>query len=82
MCELLQIIRILGFAACITSNVASLFYLRHYCRMHNINMNSVSGQIKIHYKILKFQDKKFSIIMLATAYGGAAILAGVVILTA
>lgn len=81
MCKYIQIYRISIAFICVVM-LASAFFVSHgFCKRQVINPNTLSGMLEMYRCVLKFENKKFSILMLVTMYGGTLVVLGGVMLT-
>lgn len=53
----------------------TVFYASSYCKKNGINMNTFPGLFEMYRRAFRFENKKLSLIVLVTVYGGT--LAGV-----
>lgn len=81
MCELLQIIRIAGFALCVVAGLTAVLSANAYCKKNGINMNTFEGMFEMYRRVFRFENKRLSILMLSTTYGGAVLMVGVAAIT-
>lgn len=77
MCELLQVLRISIVAICVASGIAAVLCANSFCKKNGIDMNTFEGLFEMYRHVFKFENKKFSLLMLFTAYGGALLIMGV-----
>ncbi|HAT2611332.1 TPA: hypothetical protein I8235_004371 [Kluyvera intermedia] len=71
MCEEIRIARIVVFLFIFSMTLLVVFYGFKFCKKNNIDMNTFSGMLEMYRRIFMFENKAFSILMLACIYGGA-----------
>ncbi len=81
MCEYIQIYRISIICICVVMLISAILISHVFCKGQGINPNSVSGMFEMYRRVFKFENKRFSILMLVTMYGGALMVLGGVMLT-
>lgn len=81
MCELLQIIRIAGFALCVVAGLTAVLSANSCCKKNGINMNAFEGMFEMYRRVFRFEIRRLSILMLSTTYGGAVLMVGVAAIT-
>ncbi|MBV6286737.1 hypothetical protein [Pseudomonas aegrilactucae] len=81
MCDTIQFFRISLFVFCGVFMTAAVLYANQYCKKKGVNMNTFSGMFEMWAMVFKFEEKKFSFIMLAATYGGALMVVAIFVLT-
>ena len=81
MCEYIKIYRVSIVCICVVMLVSAILISHGFCKKQGINPNTVSGMFEMYRRVFKFENKKFSILMLVTMYGGALMVLGGVMLT-
>lgn len=81
MCDYIQIYRISIVCICVVMLVSAILISNRFCKNRGINPNTVAGMFEMYRRVFKFENKRFSILMLATMYGGALMILGGVMLT-
>lgn len=81
MCETIQFFRISLFVFCGVSMTAAVIYANQFCKKRGVNMNTVSGMFEMWAMVFKFEQKRFSFIMLIATYGGALVGVSIFVLT-
>lgn len=71
MCEEIKVARLIVFFCVFFMALFAVFYGFIFCKRNNIDMNTFSGIFEMYRRIFTFEDKMFSILMLACIYGGA-----------
>lgn len=81
MCDYIQISRIAIVCVCVVMLVSAICISHRFCKKRGINPNTVSGMFEMYRRVFKFENKKFSMLMLVAMYGGALMVLGGVMLT-
>lgn len=74
MCEVIKIARAVVFIVVFFLVLAAVFNGMLFCKRKKINFNTFSGMFEMYVRIIKFEERKFSIQMLACMYGGALLM--------
>ncbi|EBU8262969.1 hypothetical protein DLF34_23730 [Salmonella enterica subsp. enterica serovar Stuttgart] len=81
MCEEIRIARIIVFFVVFIMMFVCLFFIFIFCKKRNININEFSGAIEMYRRVFKFENKIFSIFVIACMYGGALLVMTIFIIS-
>ncbi|MCQ0166737.1 hypothetical protein DN388_07220 [Pseudomonas sp. S12(2018)] len=81
MCDTIQFFRIFLFFVGWLFLTVSVIYANRCSKKKGINMNTFSGMLEMWGMVFRFEDKKLSIMLLTSAYGGAVLAIVILILT-
>jgi len=71
MCEEIRVARIAVFICVFSMALCVVFLGARFCKKNNIDMNTFSGVLEMYRRVFMFENKFFSIVVLACMYGGA-----------
>ena len=74
MCEVIRIARIIVFIIVFLLTLIAVFNGMRFCTRKGIDFNTISGMLDMYSKMLRFEDKVFSVIMFLCMYGGALLM--------
>lgn len=74
MCEIIRIARIVAFIFVFLLTMSVVFNGMLFCKKKGINFNTFTGMFEMYTRILKFEERIFSVLMLASIYGGALLM--------
>lgn len=81
MCEALQFLRITFLLICTVLVFTSIISANSYCKKIGVNMNTFDGMLEMYRRVFSFENKRLSILVLFSMYGGACMVLLVVGLT-
>ena len=70
MCDEIRIARLIVFFLIFSMALFVVFYGAIFCKKNNIDMNTFSGILEMYRRVFMFENKVFSILILACIYGG------------
>ncbi|OOW06391.1 hypothetical protein MF6396_01690 [Pseudomonas sp. MF6396] len=81
MCDTIQFFRIFLFFVGWLFLTVSVIYANRCSKKKGINMNTFLGMLEMWGMVFRFENKKLSIMLLTSAYGGAVLAIVILILT-